>query len=244
MMRQSLRYVAAVIFAPIIGELIGLPFAVAIDALWGDLVTGARWPFTIPNVILTVIKGLIVGFSAGWIAGRRGKLMAGVAVFLPLTIIVAISLAMNRDLLGPLQSEWDTKPSLWAWIEFVPALLAGHFAVKYKNLGLGPFIVGAAAGMFVVAQIGATAFHFYTSIIAYQIAGTGAAVAAFVFPVFSELWWFWKVWGLAGSIWNAYTSRLLLLALWALIALMLAAFGSYLTEKAERRRRVAVDDAQ
>ena len=97
--QQLLRYFVAVISAPVIGVIAAIPFSYAIDILW-ELDADGRWPLTFPNIFFTVIQGLAIGFAAGWIAGRRGKLIAAFANFLPLELLIVTSIVLNHDLLA------------------------------------------------------------------------------------------------------------------------------------------------
>jgi hypothetical protein len=227
--RQALRYIAAVLLSPAIGSFVGIPFAFALDVIWGGDVTGGNWPLTVPNIVLVVIQALAMGFAAGWIAGRRGKLIATLADFFLLEALIVISLILNRDVLGA--ARLDTEPVLWVWIGLIPAWAGGHYAVKSKHLGYGPVLIAVGAAMALIAQIGAAAFHLYTSIVAYEIEGIGPAVLAFMMPMIAEFWWFWKVWGLSGSLWNLYTVRLLLLIGWTTCAVLAAGAISYAGER-------------
>jgi hypothetical protein len=77
------RYPLAVVTGAITGEAIGLPVAFLLDLAFGANVTGGRWPLTTANVILICVKSVATGYTAGWIAQKRGKLMGALADFFP-----------------------------------------------------------------------------------------------------------------------------------------------------------------
>lgn len=230
MIKQWLRYGVAVIISPLIGEIFGIPLAIVLDVLWGHEVTGGIWELTFPNLLLVVLKAAIVGFSAGWIAQRHGALVAIFANFFLLTAAIAISVSLNRDLLGGLHTA--TKPALWAWIGLMPAATAGYFTTRYRHLGLAPFLATFGVGMSIVLQIGALAFHLYTVIVAYLVNGFLGAFLVFVMPVLSEFWYAWHIWGLSNSFWNQYSLRFALLILWGICTIIVWTFA----ENIERKR--------
>jgi hypothetical protein len=226
---QSFRYIAAVVFSPFIGEIVGFPFALALDILWGHEVTGGTWALTFPNVLLTIVKAIATGFSAGWIAGRRGKLVAVLANFFILVVLLVTAIVLNRDIIGAMPTE--TKPALWVWIGLIPALLAGHFAVKYRHLGIMPVLFVCGGAMSVIAQFGAAAFHVYTVIIAYEMNGFVGAFLTLLLPGFSQIWYAWHIWGMTGTFWNVYTMRFALLIVWGVMTIVFLAYANHLEEK-------------
>jgi hypothetical protein len=74
-----------------------------------------------------LLNGFVTGLFAGLIAGKRGKLVAGIAQFLPLILFVALELVINRDL-----SSYFGQYGLqfWTWIGLVPAIIGGHYGAK------------------------------------------------------------------------------------------------------------------
>jgi hypothetical protein len=233
---QSLRYVGAILIAAPIGVLIGVPLSISLDILWGGEVTGGRWPLTAPNVILIVIQSALIGALAAWIAGRRGKLIAGLAEMFPLIAFMLISIALNIES-GPYErANFDTQVSLWVWIGLLPAVLSGHYAIKVKDeggLGLGVVLIGSIMGM--LAQFGGAAFHLYTCVTAYKLSGFGAAFISFVTPFISEVYWSWRIWDGTDTFWNIYTMRFGLLLAWIATGLLLATAGGLLTGTRKRQ---------
>jgi hypothetical protein len=104
-----------------------------IDASYGAQVTGGRWPFTWPNVLYAIIQGLLIGFIAGFISQKRGKLIGALAQVTLLELFVTVSLILNRDLIGAMQTEYETKPALWVWIGLVPAIIGGAWGERTAN---------------------------------------------------------------------------------------------------------------
>lgn len=228
--RQWLRYILAIVVSPFVAEIIGFPFAIALDVAWGQDITAGVWAFTIPNIILVIIKASLLGLVAGWISGAHGKLVAAIANFFPLIAVLIISIALNRDFLGSVPTA--TKPALWTWLGVIPALIAGGYAVKHARNSVGPIFVLIGSSMGFVVPFGAVAFHVYTVITAYQLSGFGSAIIAFIFPILSELWYSWKIWGIAETFWNVYTLRFVLLVGWSIAAFVVLAIGNYLQERA------------
>jgi hypothetical protein len=230
---QGLRYVAALLLSPAIGSVLGVPFAFVIDVVWGHPVTGGRWPLTLPNVLLSVIEASFMGFSAGWIAGKRGKLIAGLADFTYFTLIVIAALVLNRDLFS--HQDMDTQQSLWVYVGLLPAILMGHLAVKYKHLGLGANLITVASVAIALFYFGTTIFHVYTAAVALDIYGIGGAMMVFFTPLFSEFYWFFKAWNLADTICNVYTLRLMVLLVWGIAAMIIMVIGTNLDERRKKR---------
>jgi hypothetical protein len=146
--------------------------AILLDFAFGDVVTGGRWPLNAANVLLICFQGLAVGCTAGWIAKTKGMLVAALANYLPLFLIVAVSIAVNRDLFAYSDTHFDTKPALWFWISLVPAMIAGHFAAKIVQQGGSAAIVQVLAVIFLFGVgIGSMAMHLYTTYVAYGLPG-------------------------------------------------------------------------
>jgi hypothetical protein len=230
---QGLKYLVALLLSPAIGSVLGIPFAFVIDVVWGHPVTGGRWPLTTPNVMLSIIQASFMGFSAGWIAGKRGKLIAGLADFTYFSLILIAALMINRDLFS--QKSMDTQQSLWVYVGFFPAILMGHLAVKYKHLGLGAILTAVASVALALFYIGATIFHVYTATVALDIYGIGAAMLVFLIPIFSEIYWFFKAWYLADTVWNVYTVRMMVLLVWGIAAMIVVVIGTNLDERRKKR---------
>jgi hypothetical protein len=212
MAKQLTRYLLAIVIGAIVGEIVGLPLAFALDIIFGGDVTGGRWALNTPNVILTLIKGGAIGYSAGYIAQRRGKLMAALAVWMPMIVLMIVAVAMNRDILGNYQASLDTKPALWLWIALVPAMIGGHFAVKHRpKVGLAALAGGLGGAALILFSLGGAAFHVFTIVVAYEESGFLAALITASAPPLSELYWVIKIWHKSGYLTNQYDMLFLLL---------------------------------
>jgi hypothetical protein len=217
-MKQALRYVLAVVAGLVVGEVVGVLLGVAIDVIAGADVTGGRWALNGPNVVLAVVKGLVAGYTAGFVAQHRGKLIGAVTAFFPLVALAMLSIGLNRDILGTVADQLDTTPSLWAWIALIPAIVGGHFGTRSKGKGFAAVATGLGAVSMYALYLGSTAFHVYTIIVAYQVSGFGAALVTSATPPIAELYWFIRVWRITGYITNQYDMLFFLL-------LALLAFG-------------------
>jgi len=137
-LKLSLRLFLAVIGGSLLGNAIGLALALGIDRSYGYTATGGDWPLSWPNILYTTSMSLLVGFFAGFIAQRRGKLVGAMAQFAPMVAIIAASLILNRDILGA--HEYRTSPALWTWIGLIPAIIGGalgdHLANNPKGMDL------------------------------------------------------------------------------------------------------------
>jgi hypothetical protein len=69
---------------------------------------------------------------------------------------------------------------------------------------LSRLIYGFAGITFFIAIYGGLLLHFYTTYLSFMLSGFAAGVLTFVFPVFSEIYWFIKCWSLAGGHWTEY----------------------------------------
>jgi hypothetical protein len=113
----------ALVLAPILGTIFTMIAAVALDAVIGKTVTGGVWALSIPNVIVILLTGFYTGFMAALFAGRRGLLVAGLANWLPLILLVVLSLMLNRD---AIRTRAGASVADWVWIGFLPALAGGY----------------------------------------------------------------------------------------------------------------------
>ncbi len=111
----------------VIGQIAQVPLAFLLDVVWQNDVTGGRWPFSLPNVLLACVVGLLAGFSTGWIAGRRGKLLSAIGIFLPFWLLLTVTVMKNVDPTEYFEQMYDTRPALWVWIALVPGIVGGHF---------------------------------------------------------------------------------------------------------------------
>jgi len=60
-MRQTLRFILAIIFGFLLGNLIAIIASVGIDASYNASVTGQPWNFTLPNVEYSIVIGFLGG---------------------------------------------------------------------------------------------------------------------------------------------------------------------------------------
>ena len=210
----------AVVGGVVIGQIAQVPLALLLDLIWQNNVTGGRWPFTLPNVLLTCLVGLIAGFSTGWFAGRRGKLLGAIAIFLPLLLTLTVTLIKNVDPTEYFEQIYDTKPALWVWISLAPAIIGGHFGALDGKRYFNRVAFFCGAGFLWVAGIGFTLFHLYTGFIAFEVAGIVAASISLGLPIVAELYWGWRIWNESGHFLNHYTSLILMLVAFLVIASM------------------------
>jgi hypothetical protein len=228
--RQTLRYALAVILGWIVSDVVGILLALVIDILLGD-VTGGRWALNAPNVFLVLCEGLVMGYTAGAIAGRRGKLVGAITAFFPLILLTAISIAMNRDILGHIAEDVDTEPALWVWIALLPAIIGGQIGVKHGSRGVRYAILGISGVTMIGFYIGSAAFHVYTIIVAYEVAGFGAAFISAGTPPIAELYWAIRIWRTAGYITNQYDMLFLLLVGLMLFGIVLVSIATLLEKR-------------
>jgi hypothetical protein len=179
-----------------------------------------------------------VGCTAGWIAKTKGMLVAALANYLPLFLIVAVSIAVNRGLFAYSDTHFDTKPASWFWISLVPAMIAGHFAVRIVNKEGSAAVVQVPAVIFLFGfGIGSMAMHLYTTYVAYQ--AWGLLAASFTFgapPPLAEIYWFFAIWHYTDTFFNVYTLRLLDLAVIGLIGLLMFWLSNILERRAVARQ--------
>jgi hypothetical protein len=219
--QQFALYVAAVLIAPIVGELVAVPVAVFMDFIAGAEVTGGRWSLNIANVLLACIRGSIIGCVAGTIAKKRPKLISALATFALLELFIAMEIITNRDMSEYLATRYDTKPALWAWIALFPAMISGHFAAKVAQQSR--WVLAQTLGMIILIggfNIGLGIIHLCTTYAAYEISGAMAAFIAFGTPAISELYWFITIWKSTGMFLNLYTLQLLACGLFILVAVV------------------------
>jgi hypothetical protein len=208
----------AVVGGVIIGQVVQVPLAFLLDLFWQNDVTGGRWPLTLPNILLAGLVGLIAGFSTGWVAGRRGKLLGAIAIFLPLLLLLTITIIRNVDPTEYFKQLYDTKPSLWVWVALLPGILGGHFGALDGKRYFNRSALFCAAGFAWVAGIGFSLFHLYTAFIAFEAAGFVAAIITLSFPVIAELYWGWRIWNESGYFLNHYSSLIVMLVVFLVIA--------------------------
>jgi hypothetical protein len=231
--KQALRYLIAVVVSPFVGALFAIPYSIALDIIYGDNVTGGVWALTTPNVLVAIWSGLVTGWFAGWIAGRRGKLIGGVANFAILIFVIAASLAMNRDLIP--DHLFATKASMWTWIGLIPAIIGGHFAVKAKDIGAPAFFGLFAQAVSLCSQVCWLIFHLYTVYVAFKMAGLFGAFLSLIFPAVSEIFWFFKLWNISHQFVNLYSARLFLAIAMSGLALGIGIIAAVLQSRRDQR---------
>jgi hypothetical protein len=237
MAKQLTRYVLAIVIGAIVGETVGLPLAFALDIIFRGDITGGRWALNTPNVILTLINGGAIGYTAGYIAQRRGKLMAALAVWMPMIVLIIVEVSMNRDILGNYQASSDTTPALWFWIALVPAMIGGHFAVKHRpKVGLAALAGGLGGAALILFSLGGAAFHVFTIVVAYEESGFFAALITAFAPPLSELYLVIKIWHKSGYLTNQYDMRFLLLTGIGIFGLAMYALSAIANRQARRQR--------
>ena len=202
----------------VIGYIGPVPFAFLLDLIWQHDVTGGRWPFTLPNVLLACIGGLLAGFTTGWIAGRLGKLLGAIAVFFPLLLFLTVIVIKNIDSTEYFEQMYDTRPALWVWIAIVPGIVGGHFGALDGKRYFNQAALFCCIGFTWLAGMGFTLLHLYTAFITFEADGFIQAIINLSFPIFAELDWGWRSWKDSGHLLNHYTMLILLLVVFLIVA--------------------------
>ena len=204
-MPQSLRYLLAILIGPIIGELAGVPLAQLLQSVPGSIgipVAGAHWSLAVAVAILPVGKGIVTGCTAGWIAGRRGKWVGGLAASAPFLLVVVVNFANHRQLLDP-----GTGMAFLAGL--LPAILCGHLTTEFLTGGASAPLRALASLLMLAFYPCGLAFHVYTIGVAIDHSGLKSGFATAVAPVFSEIFWFVRTLTEAGTFFNLYTILML-----------------------------------
>lgn len=203
-MKIAGRCLYAVIVGLVLGQIIALPFGFLIDAIYGYPVTGGGYPITLPNVSYVILQALLTGFIAAYLAKWRGILVAVIADIFPLLALIAIEIYANRIV-------WNHVTVVqWTWLGLLPAAIGGYLADRYGRLAISGFFMVLAFATGLVVILGGLVLHFYTVVVAYDLAGTGAAVITFSFPVLSEIYWGLSSWISAHHVITEYDWWLLL----------------------------------
>lgn len=213
-----IRTPLAVVGGAIIGQVVQIPLAIFLDQIWQNDVTGGRWPLTFPNVLLTCLVGLIVGFSTGWIAGKRGKLLGAIAIFLPLWVVITIAIIKNVDPTQYNDQVYDTKPVLWVWIALIPGIIGGHFGALNGKRYFNRASLFSAVGFLWVSRLDFLAIHLYTVYVAFKLSGFVSAFITVSLPMLAELFWGWRIWNESGHFMNYYTLLLVMPVVFLVIA--------------------------
>ncbi|HSW96407.1 MAG TPA: hypothetical protein VLF89_01125 [Candidatus Saccharimonadales bacterium] len=121
-MKNLLRFILAIIFGIILGNLIAIIAAIGIDASYNASVTGQSWKFTLPNVEYTLAIGFLGGFIGGIIAKKKGVIIGAIIELIPLLFL----------LLGS-QTHYEVNPIIWQFIGLIPAMCGGYLGELLIN---------------------------------------------------------------------------------------------------------------
>ena len=234
---QAARYAIAITIAPILGALGSIPFSLAIDVIYGSDVADGHWVLTIPHVLVAIVAGFGTGWFAGWISGNRGKLVGAIANFSDIVLVMAVS--FGRDWHGAVNLAYEVGVPLWIWIGLMPAIIAGHVAVKVKGVPAPEFL--ALIGQYVVlcSQFAWTIFHFYTVYVSFKLAGTLGALITLISLGLAEIVWFFRIWQISQHFFNLYSDRLFLAVAISALAVIVTMIAAYLNHR--RSLRMASD---
>ncbi len=126
---KYLQYILAIFIGIISGQFIPMPIINIFGKLLGQEVINSQTSLSIVNFSFMVLAGFITGFLTGFISRNKGILLAAIAQFTPLTLLVLFSIIINRQL--PYQ---PYGLSFWTWVGLVPALIGGYLGEKFiKN---------------------------------------------------------------------------------------------------------------
>jgi hypothetical protein len=191
MLKNIFRFIIALVGGLILGNLLAIPIGAIIDLICGHIVTGSNMPISFPNIIYIISVGFLSGFVAGIIYKKRGMLLGGVLIVLQLLTIIGISMDVEKVF-----KELNYS-ILWYCIELLPCIFGGYVGERFGREKIGILKKYVGAGIMGVAWIGAAilglVIHVWTIIIAAQLSGLFEAVLTFIFPVLSEIYWFFKV---------------------------------------------------
>ena len=190
MAKNIFRFIIALVVGFILGQLLAMPIGAIIDLVYGYEVTGNNSPISFPNIIYIILMGFLSGFVAGGINKKKGMVIGGILPILPLFIVIGISIVLNNDIInaGYLVS--------WSCIELIPCIIGGYVGEKYvkEKMSAKEYIGGGIMMLaYIVAGILGLVIHVWTIVIAFMTSGLFAAVLTFIFPVLSEIYWFFKV---------------------------------------------------
>lgn len=121
-MKKMLRFIFAIIFGFLLGNLIAMVASVGIDASYNANVTGQPWNFTLPNVEYSIVIGFLGGFIGGMIAKKKGVIIGVIIQLLPISFL----------LLGT-QTRYEVNPIIWQLIGLVPAMYGGYLGEMLVN---------------------------------------------------------------------------------------------------------------
>ena len=199
-----IRAAASVLIGMIVGQIVQLVLALALDTAYGHDVTAGRWSLNSANLILTCLVALTIGYIVGSIAKARGKSLAALTIFLPNILLTTMFVSMNRDPSDYFAKNYDTHPSLWVWVGLLPAIIGGHLGMAHKRATTLKLLAISLGIAMVVLWLSSAALHFYTVFVAYQDSGVFGAFISLSAPFAAELYWFVKAWRQTGTAMTGY----------------------------------------
>ncbi|HEY2862250.1 MAG TPA: hypothetical protein VGK37_01345 [Casimicrobiaceae bacterium] len=101
---------------------------------------------------------------------------------------------------------------------------------------IGAIMASAGWSAVTLVWVSGTILHFFTTIVAFDLAGQGlrryiAAIGAFVFPLAGEVAVMVGAWKASGSMINSYSIWVLLWVSFGFAVYCLIAFGNWLTRR-------------
>jgi hypothetical protein len=104
---------------------------------------------------------------------------------------------------------------------------------------IGATMASAGWSAVTLVWVSGTILHFFTAIVAFDLAGEGlrgyvAAAAAFIFPLAGEVAVMVAAWKASGSMVNSYSIWVVLWIAFGLSIYCLIAFGNWLAQRGEK----------
>jgi hypothetical protein len=185
------KFIIALVGGLILGNLLAMPIGAIIDLMYGHTVTGSNVPINFPNIIYIISMGFLSGFVAGVIYKQKGMLLGGTLIILQLIGTIGIFILAE-------QAVKDINYSvLWYCIELLPCVFGGYIGEKIRRekiMSLRNIVGGGFMGIGVIAiSVLGLIIHIWTIIIAYSFSGIFASILTLIFPILSEIYWFFKV---------------------------------------------------
>lgn len=189
--KNIFRFIVAIVCGLIVGNLLAMPIGAIIDSICGYDATGNNVPISsFTNIIYIISMGFLSGFVAGRIYKKRGMLLGGILIILPLLLFIGTSIVLQTDIKN---LEYII---LWSSIQLIPCIFGGYVGEMFwrKKISLRKYVGGGISGLaYIAAVILSIVIHVLTIAVAYSMAGLGAAVISFMLPVLAEIYWFFKV---------------------------------------------------
>ena len=191
MIKNIFSFIIALVLGFVLGTLLTIPIGAIIDLIYGHTVTGSNVPINFPNIIYIISMGFLSGFVAGLIYKKKGVLLGGTIVILQLIGTIGIFIVAE-------QAVKDINYSvLWYCIELLPCVFGGYIGEKIRRekiMSLRNIVGGGFVGIGMIAiSVLGLIIHVWTIIIAYSFSGIFASILTLIFPVLSEIYWFFKV---------------------------------------------------